>query len=141
MKPDRFVLGDREIQTISNIMVSTRPARYGATHAVDLLAACEEREKKGFVSGIYSLDILMDALRELDQGTPIEISLSVETVGGRARLLKIVHDETTIYLAGRTKVRAGDPNPKPDALTALLLENEYLRDRIAEFDLRSGAPA
>lgn len=141
MNPTRFVLGDREITTIGNIMVSSRPADTTAKHAADLLTACEKREEKGFVSGFYDLGFLMEALRELDQDIPIEISLSVETVGGRARLLKIVHDNTTTYLAGRTLIRASDPFPEPDALTEILRENEILRERIAELELRSGGLA
>lgn len=138
MTPERFVLGDREITVVENIMVSTRPARHDVANVVSLLTACEGREKAGFVSGFYNFGILMDALRGLDQDTPIEISLSVETVSGRARLLKIVHDDTTIYLAGRTRINPDDPDPMPDALTEILRENESLRERIAEIELHSG---
>ncbi len=138
MNPDRFIIGEREVSFVENVLVTARPARTSSAHAADLLAECEKREKVGYASGIFNFGILMEALRDLDQGTPIEISLSVETVCGRARLLKIVHDDTTIYMAGRTKVRASDPYPAPDALTGILLENEYLRDRMAELEMRSG---
>lgn len=138
MKAERFVVGDREITTIGNILISTRPADTTGKRAVDLLAACEKREEKGFVSGVYDFGVLMDALRELDQDIPIELSLSVETVSGRARLLRIVHDDTTIYLAGRTKVRPDDPYPEPDALIEILRENKALKERIAELEMRSG---
>ena len=138
MNPEKFIVGNQEITQLGGIMVKVRPAETSALTIGRVLENCERREEKGFVSGIYNFNILMDALRDLDQERPIELSLSVETAGGRARLLKIVQDETTIYLVGRTRVRDGDPEPSPDALTGILLENQNLRERIAELELRAG---
>jgi hypothetical protein len=137
MNSDKFILGDHEICMVDNILISIRPAEGKADHARFLLDTCEKREERGFVSGLYNFGILMGALRELDQDKPIEISMSVENIEGRARLLKIIHDGTTIYLAGMTQFRSGLP-PEPDALTHILQENEVLRERIAELELRAG---
>lgn len=81
----------------------------------------------------------MDFLRELDLDEPIEVGLSAESLGGRSRLLKICHRDSRIYIAGMTQFpEASSEEPEPDAFSKLEEECIFLRDRIAELELRSG---
>jgi len=130
---DTVIVGDRRISTIGNIVVRVSPAEESAAQIVEKVANIEAMDEEGFVLGIVDFEILMDAIRDLDQTTPLEIGLSRGKNAAGARLLRIRHGQTKIYIAGMTRLPP-ECDREPDALDAILAENEALKRRIVELE-------
>jgi hypothetical protein len=132
-----IISGDRAIEYVRNIAVRVFPAPDEAISALKNANRIEEEAGDNFVMGFYDFEIFMDLLRDLQQDNPLEIGISTNAADGRARLLRIRHREMTIYLAGMSGSHK-EPEPAPDALDILQAENEALKNRIAELEMRSG---
>ena len=128
---DTVIVGDRRISTIENIVVCVSPAEESADQIAERVAKVEAMDDEGFVLGVVNFEILMDCLRELDQDIPLEIGLSRGNTADGARLLRIRHGQTKIYIAGRTRLPSSEYAHEPDALDAILAENVTLKKRIA----------
>ena len=133
MRHDTVIVGDRRISAIGNIVVRVSPAAESAAQIVEKVANIAAMDEEGFVLGVVDFEILMDAIRDLDQMTPLEIGLSRGNNAEGARLLRIRHGQTKIYIAGMTRLPS-EYDRESDALDIILAENEALKKRIAELE-------
>lgn len=133
MQKDTVIVGDRRISTIGNIVMRVSPAAESADRIEQKVARVEAMDEEGFALGVVNFQILMESIRDLDQCIPIEIGLSRDNNVDSARLLRIRHGQTKIYIAGMTRTQP-EYDPEEDALDTLLAENESLKQRVAELE-------